>query len=124
MYRKGENVEWIKLKGLNFRFCIFTKILLMSALQLQAYDMLKLKLGEQEAKLFISYIENQVEQDVKNENKSIMAKLDSFATKEDLSKSIADVKSDLSSKIYVVGLVQFLAIVSAVIGVMSFLLHK
>ena len=96
----------------------------MSALQLQAYDMLKLKLGEQEAKLFISYIENQVEQDVKNENKSIMAKLDSFATKEDLSKSIADVKSDLSSKIYVVGLVQFLAIVSAVIGVMSFLLHK
>ena len=34
-----------------------------------------LKLGEQEAKLFISYIENQVEQDVKNENKSIMEKL-------------------------------------------------
>ena len=89
-------------------------------MQLQTYDMLKLKLGEQEAKLFISYIENQVEQDVMNENKTIMVKLDSFSTKADL----AEVKSDLTRQIYIVGLVQFLAIVSTVIGVMAFMLHK
>ena len=85
----------------------------MSALQLQAYDMLKLKLGEQEAKLFISYIESQVEQELKHETKSL-------ATKDDM----ANMKSELMRQIYIVGLIQFLAIVSSVIGIMAFMLHK
>ncbi len=89
----------------------------MSALQLQAYDMLKQKLGEQEAKLFISYLESEVEQELKHETKSLV-------TKEDLISSISEVKSDLTRQIYIVGLIQFLAIVSSVIGIMAFMLHK
>ena len=92
----------------------------MSALQLQAYDMLKLKLGEQEAKLFISYIESQVEQELKHETKSLATKDDIIGVKEDM----ANMKSELMRQIYIVGLIQFLAIVSSVIGIMAFMLQK
>ncbi len=89
----------------------------MSTLQLQTYDMLKEKFGEQEAQLFISYIESKVEQEVQHETKSL-------ATREDLAKEVALAKSDLTRQIYFVGLIQFLAIVGSVIGIMAFMLHK
>jgi len=79
--------------------------------------MLKSKLGEQEAKLFISYIESKVEQEVQHETRQL-------ATKEDMIKEIASAKSDLSRQIYIVGLIQFLAIVGSVIGILGFMLHK
>jgi hypothetical protein len=79
--------------------------------------MLKRKLGEQEAKLFINFLESQVEQGVQHQ-------ISSLATKEDLVKEIASTKSDLTRQIYIVGLIQFLAIVGSVIGIFSFMFQK
>lgn len=50
-----------------------------------------------------------------------------FATKEDISKldlKIAKTKSDLIKSIYIVGLIQFIAIVGSVIGIISFMMRK
>ena len=85
----------------------------MSSLQLQAYDIFKNKLGEKEAKVVIDYIEEQVEKQVLTETKST-------ASKQDLS----ELKSELTKTIYIVGLIQFLAIVGSVIGIVSFMLKK
>lgn len=79
--------------------------------------MLKSKLGEQEALLFISYIEFKVEQEVQHETRPL-------ATKEDMIKEITAAKSELTGQIYLVGLIEFLAIIGSVIGIMSFMLHK
>lgn len=96
---------------------MFTKIFLMSALPLQAYDMLKQKLGDQEAKLFISFLESEVKQELNLKTKTLV-------TKKDLTSAISEVKSDLTRPICIVVLIQFLAIVSSVIGIMAFMLHK
>lgn len=44
-------------------------------------------------------------------------------TREDLSLKIAETKSELIRTIYIVGLIQFLAIVGAVLGIMTFILR-
>jgi hypothetical protein len=55
-------------------------------------------------------VEKNVERNVKH-----------LATKEDLAKEIAGVKADLTKTIYVVGLVQFLAIVGSVLTIINFI---
>lgn len=89
----------------------------MSTLQLRAYDMLKTKFSEQEAKECISYIETKVKEEVQHENRQLV-------TKDEFIREIADLRADLTRQIYFVGLIQFLAIVGSVIGILTFMLHK
>ena len=100
----------------------------MATLELKAYEILKNKLGAEEAEIVIEYIENKV-------GKSVERNIKSLATKEDLSKikeeltitkaelkvEIANVKSGMLRAVYIVGLVQFLAIVGSVIAIINFL---
>ncbi len=69
-----------------------------------------------DSSVVIDFIEANVEKQVELNTKNL-------ATKADLAKDIAEVKSDLTRTIYIVGLVQFLAIVGSVIGIMSFMLR-
>lgn len=46
-----------------------------------------------------------------------------MTTREDLIKEISLVRSNLNKTIYTVGLIQFLAIVGSVIGIISFMLR-
>jgi hypothetical protein len=85
----------------------------MSSLQLQAYEILKQKFTETEAKVVIEYIEQKVEHQVTQETKH-------NATKQDL----AEIKSELSKTIYIVGLIQFIAIVGSVLAIVTFMLKK
>jgi hypothetical protein len=76
--------------------------------------------NENDAKSFVGEVEAVV--DSKFESKK-----SELATKEDLYKTdlkIAETKADLTKAIYIVGLIQFLAIVGSVIGVLSFMLKK
>ena len=66
---------------------------------------------ESKAKEIITSIEEVIENRFDREKEVI-------ATKSDL----ADVKSDLMKAIYIVGLIQFLAIVGSVQGILSFML--
>jgi ABC-type antimicrobial peptide transport system permease subunit len=94
----------------------------MSTLQIEAYELLKQKPGQQEANLFIEYIENKVDKQVENQTKILATTKDLLSTREDLIKEIAGVKSDLHKTIYLVGLIQFLAIVGSVLGIVNFML--
>ena len=83
----------------------------MSVSEIQLYQILKNKLGEKEAEELVSFVkaEVQLEFDTKREI---------LATKADL----ANVRADLMKSIYMVGLIQFLAIVGSVLAIFNFML--
>ncbi|MGB4775259.1 MAG: hypothetical protein WBP45_08805 [Daejeonella sp.] len=83
----------------------------MSVSEIQLFQILKNKLGEREAEDLISFVKTEVKTEFEN-RKEILA------TKEDL----ANVKADLIKSIYIVGLVQFLAIVGSVLVILNFML--
>lgn len=87
----------------------------MASLQLQAYEILKQKFGDKDASVVIDFIEANVEKQVELNTKHL-------ATREDLATGLGEVKSDLTKTIYIVGLVQFLAIVGSVIAIVTFML--
>lgn len=80
----------------------------MSISEIQLYEILKNKLGEEEAHTLVELIQKEV----KNE---FLAIKEIFLTKED--------KIDIMKSIYLVGVIQFLAIVTSVIGTVSFMLR-
>ena len=81
----------------------------MSTLELQVYEIFKTKLGERDAAKVIEYFEEKTEA-------KIQQKKDVFLTKED--------KVELVKTIYIVGLVQFLAIVGSVLLIVNFMFKK
>lgn len=72
----------------------------MSTLQFEAYELLKEKLGQKEANLFIEYIESKVEKHVELQTKVLATNKDLLNTREELIKEISNVKSELSKTIY------------------------
>ena len=78
----------------------------MSTLELKVYEIFKTKFTEQEAATVIEYFEKAAED-------KINSKKDVFLTKDD--------KIDIMKSIYIVGIVQFLAIVGSVISIVAFL---
>ena len=78
----------------------------MSVLEIKVYEMFKTRFFEQEASLVIEYL------DAKKEEK-IQQKRATFLTKDD--------KVELVWTIYVVGLIQFLAIVGSVLFIANYM---
>ena len=74
---------------------------------IEMYNILKGKLGDSQAKALTEYIEAKVEE-------RVTQKKEIFLTKED--------KVDIMRTIYVVGLIQFLAIVGSVLAIVNFML--
>ena len=83
----------------------------MSVSEIRLYQILKERLGEKEAEELVFFVSSEV----KNEFDS---RKEIFATKEDL----GTVKFELMKSIYFVGLIQFLAITGAVIGIINFMI--
>ena len=77
----------------------------MSTTELQVYELLKKRFSEEEARIVLQYIEEKGEE-------KINQKKDVFLTKDD--------KVDIMRSIYLVGIVQFLAIVGSVLAILSF----
>lgn len=78
----------------------------MSALELKVYEIFKTKFSEQEATTVIEYFESKAEEKINN-------KKEIFLTKDD--------KIDIMKSIYLVGVIQFIAIVSSVVAIISFM---
>jgi hypothetical protein len=74
----------------------------MSTTELQVYELLKKRFSEEEARIVLQYIEEKGEE-------KINQKKDVFLTKDD--------KVDIMRSIYLVGIVQFLAIVGSVLAI-------
>ena len=83
--------------------------LLMSISEIQLYNALKTKLGDSEAQQLVDFVKSEV-------TSEFNSRKDSFLVKED--------KIDIMRSIYVVGIVQFLAIVGSVLAIMNFMLRK
>ncbi|WP_025143254.1 hypothetical protein [Pedobacter jeongneungensis] len=79
----------------------------MSVTEIQLFQILKAKLGEQEAGQLVSFLKGEVKYEFDN-------KRDVLATKEDI--------ASMQKTIYVVGLIQFLAIIGSVIGIVNFMI--
>ena len=79
----------------------------MSALELKAYELFKKRFSEEEAQIVIQYFESKSEEKI-NQKKDI------FLTKDD--------KVDIMRSIYLVGLIQFLAIIGSVLAIVNFAL--
>lgn len=79
----------------------------MSVTEIQLFNILKNKLGETEAQSLVEYVQKQVEDEIE-------VRKDIFLTKDD--------KVDIMRTIYLVGVVQFLAIVGSVILIVNFML--
>jgi len=90
-----------------------SKIERMSAIELKAYEILKNKLGEQDATALIEYFEAKAEEKYK-ERKEI------FSTKEDL----ALLEARLTQRIYTANVVQFIATVVSILAIIKFMLVK
>lgn len=79
----------------------------MSVSEIQLYQILKNKLGEKEAEELVSFVKAEVRTEFEN-RKEILA------TKEDI--------ANVHKSIYLVGLVQFLAIMGSVLAIVNFMI--
>ncbi len=77
--------------------------------EIQLYNALKTKLGDNEAQQLVDFVKSEVATEFNNRK-------DTFLDKED--------KIDIMRSIYIVGIVQFLAIVGSVLAIMNFMLKK
>ena len=115
----------------------------MASLQLQAYEILKQKFGEKDASIVIDFIETKIGFEVEANIKFVATKVDLSEQKSELKEEISGLRSELKEEIsqlrlevkealsalrseltktiYIVGLVQFLAIVGSIVGILSFI---
>ena len=107
----------------------------MNAINIKLYDIFRndLHLAEPKARELVETIEDAVRADIrqsKEEYKSLWkedfrmldTKIDRVESKLEL--KIAETKGELTRAIYWVGLIQFLAIVGSVVGILGFMLRK
>lgn len=78
--------------------------------EIQLFQALKDKLGENEAETMVGYLKDEMKQQF-DSRKEI------YATKEDMEK----LRSGILTSVYGVGLVQLIAIISSVLGIVFFL---
>ena len=79
----------------------------MNFTEMQRFQILKAKLGEEEARQLVSFVKAEVKSEFDN-------KREVLATKKDI--------ANMQKTIYIVGLIQFLAIIGSVIGIVNFMM--
>ena len=79
----------------------------MSVTEIQLFQILKSKLGEQEAEHLVDFVRTEVKAEFDSRREIL-------ATKDDL--------ANMQKSIYVVSLIQFLAITGSIIGILSFMM--
>ena len=87
------------------------------------FNLLRPKIGEREAQAITDYVEKAVARRSEQDKKELVTKPDLQESTHSLDLKIESVKSELAKTIYIVGLVQFLAIAGSVIGIISFMQH-
>jgi len=87
--------------------------------ELQLYDILKAKLGENEARQLVAFVDEKVKSEVSIQKDTLATKNDIYQLELKLQKEMSAVQKS----VYYVGLVQFLAIVGSVIAILSFMLR-
>lgn len=92
----------------------------MSVTEVQLYKSLKDKLGDEQAQELVNYIKSAINNEFMECKQVFMVKED----KVDLIRSMKEDKITLMRAIYMMGVMQFLAIVAAMLGIISFVLKN
>lgn len=86
----------------------------MSVSEIKLYNLLKLKVGEDQAQSLVEFIQTSVKDEFDG-------KKELFATKEDLTREISNLRTDWLRTTYLVGMVQLLGIIISVIAIVKFM---
>ena len=86
----------------------------MSVSEIKLYNLLKLKVGEDQAQSLVEFIQASVKDEFDG-------KRELFATKEDLTKEISNLRADLLRTIYLVGMAQLIGVIVSVIAIVKFM---
>jgi hypothetical protein len=87
--------------------------------EIELFEILTKELGKEKAKALVEYVEHKVD-------KQLVEKTNILSTKEDLAHleiKLAQLETKLTRAIYVVGLVQYLAILVSVITIVKYVMH-
>ena len=94
----------------------------MSVSEIQLYQLLKSKIGETEAEQLVSFVKGEVESQFLNKQNGLAIKGDLDREISHLREDMMNMKAELLKSVYVVGLIQFLAIVGSVVTIANFML--
>ena len=105
------------------RICNFGyKQEVMTISDIQLYQLLKNKLGEKEAEQLVSFVKGEVDSQFLNKQDVLVTTRDLDREISRLREDMIIMKAELLKTIYVVGLIQFLAIVGSLVTIANFML--
>jgi hypothetical protein len=85
--------------------------------EIKLFELLKARIGEKEAEAFVEILETKVDRKFEESKDVLATKTDIGKVREDMAK----MEVRLVKSVYIVGLVQYLAILASVIAIMKFL---
>ena len=94
----------------------------MTISDIQLYQLLKNKLGEKEAEQLVSFVKGEVDSQFLNKQDVLVTTRDLDREISRLREDMIIMKAELLKTIYVVGLIQFLAIVGSLVTIANFML--
>jgi hypothetical protein len=89
---------------------------------IELYDLLKVKLGEKEAKSLVTFVETEVENKIEQKKDSLVTNEVFLREISFIRKEISSLEVRLSRSIYIVGLIQYLTIVISLIAIVKYIL--
>ncbi len=95
----------------------------MTVSEIQLYQLLKKRLGDNETEQLVSFVKGEVKTEFSAKQHLLATKDDITNVKDEMNhlrEDMLNIKSELSKSIYVVGLIQFLAITGSVLAIISF----
>jgi hypothetical protein len=95
----------------------------MAISEIQLYQLLKEKLGENETEQLVSFVKGEVKTEFTTKQHLLATKDDITNVKDEMNhlrEDMLNIKADLSKSIYVVGLIQFLAITGSILAIINF----
>ncbi|MBI4647297.1 MAG: hypothetical protein HY738_12090 [Bacteroidia bacterium] len=85
----------------------------MQVASIELYDLLKIKIGEAEAKTLVTFIEQETENKFEQKKDTLVAELET---------KMAQLETRLTRSIYMVGLIQYLAMLVSLIAIIKYLM--
>lgn len=88
----------------------------MTVSEIQLYQILRAKLGDKGAEELVMFVKSRIKSEIDTGEEMYTTKSDISLVRVDMT----EMKSDLLKSIYIVGLIQFLAIVGSVLAIINF----
>ena len=88
----------------------------MTISEIQLYQILKTKLGDKGAEELVMFVKSRIKAEIDIREEMYATKSDIALVREDM----MGMKSELSKSIYIVGLIQFVAIIGSILAIINF----